>query len=131
MPKFRATNLTTDEVTEYEATLPDPEHLGAGWQLSEVITPVPSPDDPPVEPGPVYGGRRALTHLEFLRLFTMEERIAMRRASKLSEVLEDYLDLLKLAQEINLDDPDTIAGVQMMEAGELIGEGRAAEVLRG
>jgi len=131
MPTFRATNLATQEVTEYDAELPQAEHLGAGWQLSEVITPVPGPDDPPPEPQPIYGGRRVLTHLEFLRLFTMEERIAMRRASKLSEVLEDYLDLLKLAQEINLDDPDTVAGVQMMEAGELIGAGRAAGVLRG
>jgi hypothetical protein len=129
MPTFRATNLETQEVTEYEATLPDPEHLGAGWRLESISEAYIAPDVVPDTR--VYGGRRVLTHLEFLRLFTTEERIAMRRASKLSEVLEDYLDLLKLAQEINLDDPDTVAGVQMMEAGELIGAGRAAEVLRG
>lgn len=131
MPHFRATNLTTDEVTEYDATLPQGIHLGDDWRLEEMVVAVSSPDAPDPGPQPVYGGRRVLTHLEFLRLFTMEERIAMRRASKVSEVLEDYLDLLKLAQEINLDDPDTIAGVHMMEAGELIGQGRAVEVLFG
>lgn len=131
MPHFRATALDTQEVTEYDATLPDPEHLGVGWRLEELVVALPAPDAPPPPPQPVYGGRRILTQLEFLRLFTPAERITMRQASKVSEVLEDYLDLMRLAQEINLDDPDTVAGVQMMEGGGLIAAGRAAEVLYG
>ncbi len=131
MPHFRATNLETDEVVEYDATLPQEAHRGAGWWLEQIYEFLPDPDAPPPPPEPVYGGRRVLTQLEFMRLFTVPERVAMRRASKLNEVMEDYLDLMRLAQEINLDDPDTIAGVQMMEGAELIGEGRAAEVLNG
>ena len=37
--------------------------------------------------------------------------------------------LMELAQEINLDDPDTVAAVQMIEQAGLIAAGRAAEVL--
>lgn len=131
MPHFRATNLTTNEVTEYDATLPQAEHLGEEWQLSEVIEPAPGPEDPPPPPQPVYAGRRILTKLEFLRLFTMTERITMRTAAKESPVMEDYLQLMDLAQEINLDDQDTVAGVQMMEQASLLAEGRAEEILRG
>ena len=40
-----------------------------------------------------------------------------------------YLKLMELAQEINLDDPDTIAAVQMLEQAGLIAAGRAVEVL--
>ena len=79
----------------------------------------------------VYGGRRILTKLEFLRLFTMTERITMRAAAKQSPVMEDYMALLDLAQEVYLDDADTVAGVQMMEQATLLATGRAAEVLNG
>ena len=44
-------------------------------------------------------------------------------------VLADYLQLMELAQEINLDDPDTVAAVQMLEQSGLIAAGRAVEVL--
>jgi hypothetical protein len=87
-----------------------------------------TPETPPVT---VYGGRRLLSRLEFLRLFTVTERITMRTAAKQSPVMEDYLQLLDLALEISLDDPDTVAGVQMMEGAGLLATGRAAEVLRG
>ena len=130
MATFRATELATGDVTEYEAELPQAQHLGAGWRLEQVFLVEPSPDEP-VVPSTVYGGRRLLSRLEFLRLFTVTERITMRAAAKQSPVMEDYLQLLDLALEISLDDPDTMAGVQMMEGAGLLELGRAAEVLRG
>jgi hypothetical protein len=87
-----------------------------------------TPETPPVT---VYGGRRILSKLEFLRLFKTEERITLRTVAKTNPVVEDYMQLLELAEEINLDDEDTVGGVQMMEQAGLLGEGRAAEVLRG
>jgi len=72
---------------------------------------------------------RILSKLEYLRRFTQAERIAIRQAAKQSEVLEDYLRLLELAEEINTGDPDTTAAVQMLEAAGLLASGRAAEVL--
>ena len=72
---------------------------------------------------------RTVTKLEYLRRFTTTERVAIRAAAAANPVLDDYLKLMELAQEINLDDPDTIAAVQMLEQSGLIAPGRAAEVL--
>jgi hypothetical protein len=87
-----------------------------------------APEEPPAT---VYGGRRIISKLEFLRLFSAEERITLRTVAKSNPVVEDYMQLLELAEEINLDDPDTVSGVQIMEAATLLGAGRSAEILRG
>ena len=79
-----------------------------------------------VEPAPV---QRTLSKLEYLRRFTTAERVAIRAAASANPVLDDYLKLMELAQEINLDDPDTIAAVGMLEQAGLIAAGRAVEVL--
>ena len=79
-----------------------------------------------VEAAPVP---RTITKLEYLRRFTTAERVAIRAAASENPVLDDYLKLMELAQEINLDDPDTVAAVQMLEQSGLIAAGRAAEVL--
>ena len=79
-----------------------------------------------VEAAPVP---RTITKLEYLRRFTTAERVAIRAAASANPVLDDYLNLMELAQEINLDDPDTVAAVQMLEQSGLIAAGRAVEVL--
>lgn len=68
-----------------------------------------------------------LTKLQFLRRFTTAERIAIR--SSTNPVIVDFMQLLDLAQDVRLDDPDTVAGVNYLETLTLIGEGRAAEIL--
>ena len=73
--------------------------------------------------------QRTITKLEYLRRFTTAERVAIRAAASANPVLDDYLKLMELAQEINLDDVDTVAAVQMLEQSGLIDAGRAAEVL--
>jgi len=73
--------------------------------------------------------QRTITKLEYLRRFTTDERVAIRATASANPVLDDYLKLMELAQEINLDDPDTVAAVQMLEQAGLIAAGRAAEVL--
>lgn len=79
-----------------------------------------------VDPAPVP---RTVTKLEYLRRFTGEERVAIRAVAKTNPVLEDYLAMLEIAQDINLDDPDTIGAVTMLEGAGLIAQGRAAEIL--
>lgn len=74
---------------------------------------------------------RILTKLEYLRRFTTEERVTIREASKANPVLEDYLAMMELAEEIDTGDADTIAAVNMLERVGLIGAGRANEVLNG
>ena len=61
------------------------------------------PSDVVVPPPTRYGGRRLLTKLEFLRLFSPVERVSLRTAAKSSPELEDYMALMELAQDISLD----------------------------
>jgi hypothetical protein len=70
-----------------------------------------------------------ITKLEYLRRFTAQERVTIRAAAKENPVLEDYLALMELAEEIETGDPDTIGAVNMLEQVGLIGAGRAAEIL--
>lgn len=81
------------------------------------------------KPETVAPAERTITKVAYLRRFTTDERVGIRTAAKTSAVLEDYLSMMELAEEINLDDPDTIAAVQMLESAGLIAPGRAAEVL--
>lgn len=91
----------------------------------------PEPPPPEMDVLPVYGGRRTLSKLEFLRLFTAQERIGLRAAAKVNPVVEDYMALMELSLEISLDDPDTVTGLRMLEAASMLGAGRADEILRG
>lgn len=70
-----------------------------------------------------------ITKLEYLRRFTSTERITIRAAAKVEPVLEDYMALLELAEEINTEDADTIAAVNVLETTGLIASGRSTEIL--
>ena len=134
MPHYKATNRDTQEIVEYDEDVPRPAHLQAPWfceRMEEISSP---PEVVPVDV-PVYGGRRILTKLEFLRLMTQQERMQIRGFSKgnsqTAPVIEDFMFLLEIAQEINLNDQELIAGLQQLEAGGLLGAGRAAIILKG
>ena len=129
MPHYKATNTVGGEVVEYDADAPQPQHLAAPWVVENVLVQA-SPQD--IAPPPsVYGGRRTLSRLEFLRLFTPQERIAIRTAATQSPVLADFMQMLELADDVHLDSADTATGVTLLEQAALIGAGRASEVLRG
>lgn len=83
----------------------------------------------PVVNTPITG--RTMTRLEFLRRFTGAERVTLRTVAKTNAGLEDYMALLDAAQDVNTNDPDTVAGVQFLEAAGLLAAGRAAEILNG
>lgn len=70
-----------------------------------------------------------ITKLEYLRRFTSQERVTIRAAAKVEPVLEDYMALLELAEDIDTKDPDTVAAVNMLEIAGLIAPGRAVEIL--
>jgi len=131
MPLFRATDAEGN-VTDYDEPTPRPEHIGEGWRLQEVFVSQPSPDAP-VEPVDtrVYGGRRELTPLEFLRLLTQPERVAVRTAAKTNATIEDYLDLIDKADTVNLDNTDVSGGLMLLEQAGLLAAGRAEEILNG
>lgn len=71
---------------------------------------------------------RIVTKREYLGRFMQAERVAIRTAAKQSAELEDYLELLALSEDINLDDPDLVLRLTMLEVAGLIAPGRAAEI---
>jgi hypothetical protein len=82
---------------------------------------------PPPPPAPVD----ELHKVDFLRLFTQAERIAIRQAAKLNPVVEDYQAILDAATIIRLSDEDIQDGIPELEDAGLIGPGRAAQILAG
>ncbi len=74
---------------------------------------------------------RVWTVLEYKRRFTQDERIAIRYAAGQSQELDDYLELLKDAQEVRSDDPDILKALAALEAFGLLAQGRAQEILNG
>lgn len=72
---------------------------------------------------------RVISQFAFSRLFTKAERIAIRQAAKVNADVEDFLDILDRAGEVDLDLQDTVDGVMAMEAASLIGTGRAVRIL--
>jgi len=82
---------------------------------------------PPPPPPPVD----ELHKVDFLRLFTQAERIAIRQAAKVNPVVEDYQAMLDAATIIRLSDPDIQEGVPELEDAGLLAPGRAAQILSG
>lgn len=131
---FRAT-FTDGSVVEYEAALPNPEHLTQGWTLEEVS---PATIPPGVTPAPatVFGGRRRLTKLEFIQLLGADA-VPVLTASQQSAEVQLFIKLIDWATaesdstSIDLDDPRTIGGLSALEAAGVIGQGRAEEIARG
>lgn len=115
------------EVYRYQSDAPV-EWNGMAFDTHDhTLAPVINPDDS-IE-GAIVG--RTLTKLEYLRRFTVEERVAIRAAAEQNAVLADYLQLMELAQDINTSDADTVAAVTMLEQAGLIAVGRAQEILNG
>jgi hypothetical protein len=71
---------------------------------------------------------RTVTKLQYMNRFTDVELATIYTAAKTVIQVEIWLEKFKLASDVNLDDPATLAGLQAMEAFGLIGPGRAAEI---
>lgn len=72
-----------------------------------------------------------LTHLQFLRRFTADERTAITKLRAKQPQINDYFTLLELAKFVNPYDPDVILGVNMLEQSGVIAKGRAGQILNG
>ena len=79
-------------------------------------------------PEPAAPVVRIVTKREYLGRFMQAERVAIRTAAKQSAELEDYLELLALSEDINLDDPDLVLRLTRLEGVGMIAPGRAAEI---
>lgn len=70
-----------------------------------------------------------ITRLAFRRRFTLPERIAIESAAQSSAAVRVLVGDMAAAEAIRLNDPDTIAGIGMLESEGLIAAGRADEIL--
>jgi hypothetical protein len=99
---------------------PFPNWTGVEWVMAVYAEP-PAPVPVPTQ--------RILTKLEYMNRFTDAELAGIYTAAKTVVAVEIWLEKFKLASEINLDDPITIAGLQAMEAATLLATGRSQEIL--
>jgi len=95
--------------------------IGATYN-GTVFTPEPSPLPEEIEPTPI-------TLLAFRNRFTMTEKQGIYTAAETVVDIRIFLDDIAAASEIDLTDPQTIAGVQALEAAGLITTVRATEIL--
>ena len=70
------------------------------------------------------------TRLDFMNRFTMEELAGIYTAAKSEVLVEVFLDKLKLAEHVDLADPNTVAGVKALVVSGLLTEARAGEILQ-
>ena len=115
LPEF-APNIVMVSV---QGVTPEPK---AGWSYDGQDFTAPAPP-----PAPDYGTKISRVALK-LRM-TADERKDIRAAAESNADVYDFMDLLSDAAYINLVRPETIGGVNLLEAAGLLGEGRANEIL--
>ena len=113
-----ATTLGYDEVLDTEGLI-----IGIGWtRINGVWT---APFIP--VPKPVLVS--VITPLAFLNRFTDNEAKTIMALAKTDPDVELWWLKYNKAQDIDLNDPQTIAGVTSLETAGIISEGRASEIL--
>lgn len=70
-----------------------------------------------------------LSQVKFLKRFTPTEYEVIKTAAAVNGTVDYYFQLMMSADYVCVSDPDTVAGVTMLEQAGLLGSGRAAEIL--
>lgn len=71
----------------------------------------------------------ALTKFQFLSRLTVEERLGIFSAEATNPMVRMWLETFRICEDIEVTNPETITGVQMLEAAGFIASGRANEIL--
>lgn len=109
----------------------DQAQIGWAWDGQQLHAPAP----PPAPPAPPR-----ITRLAFRNRFTLAEKAALEFAAlddpaaalaqrQQSALLRAMLADQAVAKYIDLADPSTVAGVQLLEQSGLLAAGRAADIL--
>ena len=114
--------LTDASLADLSAAVPEAA-AELGYE-GQGFFPYSPPPPPPLPPEPVI-----LNKVDFLRLFLQTERISIRAASAVNTVIADYQYMLDAATTVNLQDPDILTGIPLLEQVGLIGPGRATQIL--
>ncbi len=121
---------TSDEPTD-RSTEVAPDGLTADWNWNGVSWVfAPNVLTEPIVSQPVeIKPARTLTKLRYMSRFTDEELAGIYTAAKSVVQVEVWLEKFKVAEDVDLDDPATVAGVQALEAAGLLAEGRSTQIL--
>jgi uncharacterized protein (DUF697 family) len=72
---------------------------------------------------------RVITKREFLKRITADEYATLKAASAANAQVDYFWQMYMLSEEIDLNHPDTIGGINALEAIGIFAAGRAAEIL--
>lgn len=73
--------------------------------------------------------QRILTKKDFLKRLTPQEYIGIKSAAQSNGNVDYYWQLFMLAEEINLDDPDTVSGLNLLVYAGLLQSDRVQQIL--
>jgi hypothetical protein len=102
------------ELTGPAATTP----IGAGWRYTAGQFDAPTAAPP----------RRTVTPREFLSRLTLPEKLAIRTAAQADAQVAVWIDELVASTEVDLDHPETVAGLEAMQVAGLLTPERVAEI---
>ena len=93
------------------------------WPIAALRGAKPPPGPPAPPPG--------LERIDFLRLFTDAELVAILQEATTNPMVGLYQYKLSISPRVLLNDPDILAGLPALEALGLLAPGRAAQILAG
>lgn len=73
--------------------------------------------------------QRILSKKNFLKRIQPLEYVAIKNATTQNSIVDYYWQMFMLAEEINLDDPDTVNGLGLLSSIGLIDASRIPEIL--
>lgn len=85
--------------------------------------------EPPEQP--VNSVAKVWDRIDYLRLLSAEERMAIREAARTDRVVEDIVDLQRNATVIRSDDPDLLRALAYLTEVGILAPGRKQEILNG
>lgn len=131
-----ATGMTTAEYMNYVSSLPWQFNADASLIINNPQVIVDGTLDLTNYPDILYAGvytapyvSRKIDKLTFLNRFTLAEMGTILSARTQDALLNAYMYKLESVQNVDLNDPDTVGGVQMLEQAGILASGRANQIL--
>ncbi len=125
--------LSTEEIPNRQTSIEPPAHgdkvvgqpypnwTGVEWVLVDYVEPVIPPTPPTPKP--------TISKVTFLKRLTSQEFKSIRQSAKNDGDVDMFMFLFEQAGDVNLEDPDTVGGVQMLVAKGILTQQRADAIL--
>lgn len=98
----------------------NPQGVSVGWSYNgSVFTPPPAPPPPP----------RIITKLAFRYRLTDAEYVGILNAAKTDVEVAAWIETFNMVSQVNLDDPRTKSGLDMMVSKNLLTAQRETQIL--